>query len=243
MNVADRFQRALTYWEDSDEAGPARLPIRLTKACVQVLPITGAGLSLFSAPTMRIPVGASDDTATAAERAQFTVAQGPCFEAHQTGGQVVATEPVIAERWPLFYDLIAQTPVRGILSSPLQDELSRVGVLDLYVPRSEDLAGIDRAELGAITHHITAALMRDDMFPNFRNGPPWDGPLWLTNPTVTARAHVMMAMGMVSVATGLKLDDALAALRAHAYAVDRTVDSIAQDIVHRNLPAASLADI
>src|SRR6478752_5593515 len=66
------------------------------------------------------------------------------------------------------------------------------------------------------------------MFPNFRNGPPWDGPLWLTIPTVTARAHVMMAMaiGMVSVATGLKLDDALAALRAHAYAVDRTVDSI-----------------
>jgi hypothetical protein len=75
--------------------------------------------------------------------------------------------------------------------------------------------------------------MQDDMFPNFRNGPPWDGPLWLTNPTVTARAHVMMAMGMVSVATGLRLDDALASLRAHAYAVDRTVDSIAQDTVHR----------
>jgi hypothetical protein len=80
------------------------------------------------------------------------------------------------------------------------------------------------------------------MFPNFRNGPPWDGPLWLTNPTVTVRAHVMMAMGMVSVATGLRLDDALASLRAHAYAVDRTVDSIAQDTVHRNLSAASLSD-
>jgi hypothetical protein len=80
------------------------------------------------------------------------------------------------------------------------------------------------------------------MFPNFRNGPPWDGPLWLTNPTVTARVHVMMAMGMVSVATGLRLDDALASLRAHAYAVDRTVDSIAQDTVHRNLSAAGLSD-
>ena len=69
------------------------MPIRLTKACVQVLPITGAGLSLFSAPTMRIPIGASDDTATAAERAQFTVAQGPCFDAHQTGGQVWPPKP------------------------------------------------------------------------------------------------------------------------------------------------------
>ena len=133
MSVVDRFQRALTDWADSDEAGPARLPIRLTKACVQVLPITGAGLSLFSAPTMRIPIGASDDTATAAERAQFTVAQGPCFDAHQTGGQVVAPESVIAQRWPLFYDLIVQMPVRGILSCPLLDGLFRVGVLDLYV--------------------------------------------------------------------------------------------------------------
>jgi len=37
---------------------PSRLGSWLTKACVQVLPITGAGLSLFSAPTMRIPIGA-----------------------------------------------------------------------------------------------------------------------------------------------------------------------------------------
>ena len=64
---------------------------------------------------------------------------------------MVATETVIAKRWPLFYDLIAQTPVRGILSCPLHDGLSRVGVLDLYVHRSEDLAGIDQAEIGAIT--------------------------------------------------------------------------------------------
>jgi hypothetical protein len=61
------------------------------------------------------------------------------------------------------------------------------------------------------------------------------------HPTVAARAYVMMAMGMVGDAMGLRLDDSLAALRGHAYAVDRTLDSIAQDIVHRNLPAASLA--
>jgi hypothetical protein len=64
--------------------------------------------------------------------------------------------------------------------------------------------------------------MHDDVFVNFRNGPPWDGLLWLTNPTVTARTYVMMAMGMVTVATGLTLDDALAALVARAYAVDRS---------------------
>jgi hypothetical protein len=36
---------------------------------------TPPGISMFTAPTMRIHVGASDDTAATAERLQFTVAQ------------------------------------------------------------------------------------------------------------------------------------------------------------------------
>jgi hypothetical protein len=228
--------------ETSVESGPARLPIRLTMGCVRVLPVTGAGLSLFSAPTMRIPVGASDATATAAERAQFTVAQGPCFEAHDTGSRVVATETEIARRWPMFYDLMTRTPVRGIVSCPLLDGLAGVGVLDLYVGRSEDVAVVDLAEVDAVAESITSALVAEEMFPNFRNGPLWNGPLWLNNPAVTDRAYVLMAMGMVSVASGLRLEDSLAALRAHAYVIDRTLDATARAVVNRELPADAIAD-
>ena len=242
MDVVSRFQRVVSDLEDSPEAGAARLPIRLTMGCVQVLPIAGAGLSLFSAPTMRIPVGASDSVATAAERAQFTVAQGPCFAAHDTGARVVATERVLAQQWPMFYDLIVHTPVRGILACPLRDGLAGVGVLDLYVHRSEDLADIDLGEVDAITAQITDTLMAEQMFPNFRNGPLWDGPLWLNNPAVHDRAYVLMAMGMVSVASGLRLDDSLASLRAHAYLVDQSLDAIARAVVNRVLPAAAIAD-
>ena len=240
MDVVSRFQQVVSSFAGGVDAGPARLPIRLTMGCVGVLPIIGAGLSLFSAPTMRIPIGASDATATAAERAQFTVAQGPCFHAHDTGTRVLATEPVIAQSWPLFHDLIVHTPIRGIVSSPLRDQLAGVGVLDLYLRRSEDVADLDLAEVDAIAKHITEALMEEEMFQNPRNGPLWDhGPLWLNNPAVTDRAYVLMAMGMVSVATGLILEDALAALRAHAYLVDRSLDETARDVVNRVLPASS----
>lgn len=136
MNIIDRFCAAAEQLNGPGNAGPARLPIRLSKACVQVLPISGAGLSLFSAPTMRIPVGASDDTSTIAERLQFTVSDGPCFAAHRSGQVVVAPEDVIASRWPMFNDqLLGQTPIRGIVSSPLRDGLSATGVLDLYCHR------------------------------------------------------------------------------------------------------------
>ena len=40
-----------------------------------------------------------------------------------------------------------------------------------------------------------------------------------------------MAMGVISVALALPLADALAIVRAHAFAADRTVDDAAHDIV------------
>ena len=114
--------------------------------------------------------------------------------------------------------------------------------IDLYFDRFDGVTAINAAEVDEIAGIITPALVREEMFPNFRNGPIWNGPLWLNNPTVTARAYVMMAMGMISVSSGLKLDDSLAALRAHAYAAGRTVDAIANDFVNRVLPTAILAD-
>ncbi|MGS0684005.1 GAF domain-containing protein [Nakamurella sp. GG22] len=242
MNIVQRFRDAVRAASVSVDTGPARLPIRLTKACVQVLPVTGAGLGLFSAPTMRIPIGASDDIAATAERLQFTVAEGPCFAANHTRQSVIAPIAAIARRWPLFHDqLVTRTPIRGTLSSPLPDGLHKVGVLDLYVNHPGDLARINHDHVAAVAGDIAHYLTAEPIFPNFRNAPPWDGPLWLTNPQAGARGNVMLAMGMLSVALDLRMDDALAALRAHAFSHNQTVDTTASDIVHRTLPTTALA--
>ena len=242
MSIVQRFRDAVYTASVPVDTGPAGLPIRLTKACVQVLPVTGAGLGLFSAPTMRIPIGASDDTAATAERLQFTVADGPCFAANHTRQSVIAPVAAIARRWPLFHDqLVTRTPIRGILSSPLPDGLDKVGVLDLYVNDPEDLATIDHDQVAAVAGDIAGQLTAEPMFPDFRNAPPWDGPLWLANPHAGARGNVLLAMGMLSIALDLRMDDALAALRAHAFAHGQTVDATASDIVHRTLPTTALA--
>ena len=136
---------------------------------------------------------------------------------------MVATEPVIAQRWPIFHDrLITQTPVRGIVAVPLGDGLNGIGALDLYCHRSADVAAIDPTDVDAIAGHITTTLVHEQLFPDLRNGPFWDGPRWLNNPSITGRGYVLMAMGVISVALALPLADALAILRAHAFAADRT---------------------
>ncbi|MGS0686757.1 ANTAR domain-containing protein [Nakamurella sp. GG22] len=242
MTIVEEFQDAVHSVSVPADTGPARLPIRLTKACVRVLPVIGAGLSLFSAPTMRIPIGASDDTAAVAERLQFTVADGPCYAAHQTGRPVIAGTAAMAHRWPLYYDqLVTQTSVRGVLSTPLPGPLIGVGVLDLYVDHPEDLDGLRMDHVAAVAEHIAHRLTAGPMLPSLRDASPWAGPPWMTDPS-GGRGNVMLAMGMLNVALGLRMDDALAALQAHAFAHGRTVDSIASDIVQRALPPTALAN-
>ena len=66
MSITDEFQTAYAQLREPAVAGPDLLPTRLAQACTRVLPIDGAGISMFTAPTMRIPIGASGDDATIA---------------------------------------------------------------------------------------------------------------------------------------------------------------------------------
>ena len=90
-------------------------------------------------------------------------------------------------------------------------------------------------DVDAIAGHITTTVVHEQLFPDLRNGPFWDGPRWLNSPSITGRGYVLMATGVISVALARPLADALAILRAHAFAADRTVDDAAHDIVTGSL--------
>jgi len=53
--------------------------------------------------------------------------------------------------------------------------------------------------------------------------------------TASHRAEVHQASGMVAVQLGMEVADAEARLRAHAYAVNRSVVDVARDVVRRRL--------
>jgi len=102
VTVAQRFRAA---WVDTNvpvPAGVELLPVRLARACVQVLPVDGASISVLT-EDFRYPLGASDDTANAAERLQFTQGEGPCLDALRTNSPVQANAQDIYRRWPLLY--------------------------------------------------------------------------------------------------------------------------------------------
>jgi hypothetical protein len=223
---------------EPDLPGPELLPARLARACAMVLPVDGAGLSLYFAEDRRLPLGASDPDSATAERLQFTVGEGPCLTAYTTNEVVVADAQQLEASWPAFSDvLVAHTPIRGVIALPLHGALEGMGALDLYVRPPGDIRAVGLADVltvvSAVTETFTTAMAAE---PRTDSGPPW-----LDAPLAGRRALVWQAVGMVNVGLELTSPDSLALLRAYAYAHDAVLDDVAEDVVRRRVPVADLA--
>ncbi|WP_246078778.1 GAF and ANTAR domain-containing protein [Modestobacter excelsi] len=218
--------------------GPELLPERLARACARVLPVDGAGISLFFADDRRLPLGASDAVSAEAERLQFTVGEGPCLSAHAEGRPLMADETTIRSRWPAFYDCLAgTTPIRATLSIPLEDDLRGIGALDLYLVPPRDPGSLPLADALAVAHEVAATFG----VVNQRDRGHADGPAWLDAPAAGRRATVWKAIGMVNAGLRVSSPDALAVLRAHAYATGTSLDDLAARVVDRQVPMTELS--
>lgn len=237
MTLVEDFSLALAS-AAVELPGPELLPERLARACAQVLPVDGAGISLFFAPDRRLPLGASDPTSAVAERLQFTVGEGPCLSSHAEGGPVLADEATIAARWPGFSDvLFARTTIRSTLSLPLRDELHGIGALDLYAVRPSRMAALALSDALAVTAEVVAALGRQhDQLPR-RPG----GPAWLDAPAAQQRSLVWQAIGFVNAALEVSSPDALALLRGYAYAEGSSLDELAPRVLSRQVLVEALS--
>jgi hypothetical protein len=241
MSLADRFDAAVTA-EAAAFPELELLPVRLARACVQVLPVSGAGISALAHPDLRLPIGASDDVAGYVERLQFTYGEGPCLHAYATGRPQLISATELQEHWPeLHRDFTAITPFRAAASLPLFDGSARIGALDLYLtaPAGLDPAGLDDALV--IARCVSTALIAARVYTAAaQHADPLVPPRGGFTAPMAQRAEVWKAMGLINVHLQLTTPDALALLRAHAYATDCLVDDLAHAIITRKIPLDDL---
>lgn len=241
MSVEDRFADALLQLA-ATLPEVELLPVRLAKACVSVLPAAGAGLCALVHPELRLPIGASDEIAAYVERLQFTYAEGPCLRAYATGRPLVFSAAVIERLWPeLHRDLTAVTPFRAVVSLPLRDGTTRIGALDLYLTKSTVLPPADLADALTIADLVAEALVAARIYTAAaQRADPFGSVSSIHLDPLVPRIQVWKAMGMLNVHWKLTTADALALLRAHAYATERLVDDVAHDVVTRRIPMSAL---
>lgn len=237
-SLVERFRVA---WGDAQETLDADLlPSALARISARLLPFDAAGISLHGDPDTRVPLGASDDAAATAERLQYTHGDGPCFLAMRDGRPVVATEDRWRELWPvLAEDHFARTSFHGGLSVPLRVGSVRFGVLDLYSRSSRTLDGSTVIDAQVVAALVTSVLLQHLHGEGAPGGVP-ETAEWSAGPEALRRRQVWVAIGMVGLSLALPSEQALAVLRAHAFATSTTLDELAEDIVQRRFDVAEL---
>jgi len=232
------------YWvEEAAATTEHQIPSLLTQAAARVLGVDGAGLCVQTSPDRRLPLGASDEASATAERLQFTVGEGPCFEALASRRPITFTAASMLQRWPVLAVLHQElTPFKAGLAIPLRAGQVCFGVLDLYLTQSRGLDGHDVIAAQLIAQSIADVLLETlplngDQDVARRSDSPVG---WRDTPAVRRRRNVWVATGMANLLLGLRHDDALATLRAYALVREQSLDALAHDIVFGHIDLVEL---
>lgn len=226
-------------------AGPDDLLIRFARAiattpsthalserlCLASRNLTGADAATITvayAETNRVTLFATDELSARLEDLQEVMGEGPGYSAASHHSvEVCRLGTLAAERWPLFSSAAIQLAGPATLHAvPMRPGNQLFGVMTLYqlTHPHTDLA-MDVPTLERLATATGAALMRD---PEAVDQDLLDGP-W------QSRAQIHQATGMVVAQLGLNPDDALAVLKAHAYAGETTLADIAERVVDRTI--------
>jgi hypothetical protein len=204
---------------------------RLCAAAVPALAASGAGLSVMADNEVRGLSTASDPTAERIEDLQFVLGEGPGIDAFTTRRPVLVSDLADGPtgRWPGYTPAAREAGVRAVFAFPLQVGAGRLGVLDVFRVRPGPLSG-DELRQALTFAEVAVTTLLDGQSA----APPGTAAGGLDE-AMDSRAELFQAQGMVMVQLGIPITDALARMRAYAYAENRPLADVARDIVARRL--------
>ena len=113
---------------------------KLVLRIVEILPITGAGVTLITPTTEPRFVAASDAAALRYEELQTELGEGPCLAAYRTGRAVAVADLRSDDQFRKFAPRAVQVGLRAVFTFPLRQGDKQLGALDLY---RDDPGGLD----------------------------------------------------------------------------------------------------
>jgi hypothetical protein len=202
---------------------------RLCRAASTALPASGVGVSVM-AENGPLGIAASSEASQVIEELQFTMGEGPCIDAYSSGSPVLMPDLSSAAggRWPGYAPALQDHGVRAVFAFPLQVGAARLGALDVYQHQAGPLpTQAVRVALNFADEAIES-LLHATIDPETIEGVE-------TEQGLMGHLELHQAQGMVMVQLGVSLAEAIARLRAHAYAHDRRLSDLACDIVARRV--------
>jgi hypothetical protein len=116
---------------------------QLCHACVRLLNVDGASISLMNDGTSQGTFGSSGALSKQLDELQFTFGVGPCIDSVRQGGPVLVNDlgDPGDQRWPVYAAAVVDLGVRAVYALPILVANSYVGALDLYRHTAGPLLG------------------------------------------------------------------------------------------------------
>ena len=208
---------------------------RLCQACVELLEVDGAAITLLDAGSTRGTFGSSGELSRRLDEFQFTFGEGPCLDAALEGVPVLVADlqDAAQSRWPAYAGAVLGAGVRAVYALPVSVSSVYVGTLDLFRLAPGELSAPALAG-GLLAADLAALPLLDLMsatvdWGGLEAGDPWDQLAGLE------RVEVYQATGMITVQLDVDATEALVRLRAHAFAHAMTASDVAWAVVNRRL--------
>lgn len=201
---------------------------RLCDACVDLLEVDGASLTLGFPSDRRVTLCITDATAERLEDLQEVLGEGPSHDAYTSAHRVAVRFPDPEHgQWPMLSAALQrQSLTVAVLAVPLQSGANAFGVLTVH--RDAPFSAEDQDAAQFVADAVGAAILRGQNDEDAVSTEPWQ-----------RRSRVHLATGMVVAQLRLPPEDALALMRAHAFAQDTSVNEVAEEIVARRLRLGS----
>jgi hypothetical protein len=208
----------------------------LCHACVELLEVDGASVSLALEGSTQGTFGSSGDMSRRLDELEFTFGEGPCLDAVRHGHPILVPDldDPAEDRWPAFTGELLRSGINAVFALPVSIASQHVGALDLFRRRPGGLTGT--ALVGGMLAAELAALPLMDLMSSdldwdvaAQGGDGWDQLASL------ARVEVYQATGMLIGALDVGPAEALVRLRARAFDRGTTAVETAWAIVEGRL--------
>lgn len=207
------------------------MAMRLCLAFNDIVAGDGGSITLgFSAPE-RITLCATNDSAADLEDAQDVVREGPSLDAIRTGTAISGLSvPEQRLRWPLLSEMLDESGATLSLHAfPLRPDDAILGALCVHQTTQRDLA-VSADDAQFLANAVAVALL-GHLYHHSISAERWG-----------VRDRIDQATGMVVAQLRVAPADALAVLRAHAFAHATTVANVSRWVLDRQLDFSETAN-
>ena len=206
-------------------SGPREpIALRLCLAFNEIVAADGGSITLGFSPPERITLCATDDAAARVEDAQDVLREGPSLDAYRTGAPVSGLSMTQQRvRWPMLSDMLDERgSALSLHAFPLHPDTAVVGVVCVYQTEDRGLA-VEDTDAQFLANALGIALLGDL------------GSKSVSDERWAVRDKVDQATGMVVAQLKVAPADAVAVLRAHAFAHATTLAVVSGWVLDREL--------